>query len=502
MSRLKNIFVAAVLLSSVHICLCAQPFELSQRRNFWNDGRNVSGIRADSVSISYAELYASYVGGGFRDSWQADDSRSAGAVAATVSHLKKFSLKGSFSFDHTTGNAMCGSMFINPGFYPVDVLEFTPGRKNLQTYSFEGGISADLAPRWRIGAAIDFGAANYSKRKDLRHANYRLDMTVTPGFMWHRGDCALGLVYIFNKNSETVSAEQIGTAASSYYAFLDKGLMFGNYEVWTGSGMHLAEFGIDGFPVKETSHGVALQGQYGHFYADAEYLFSYGTIGEKQTEWFNFPGKSVTVRAAWSFRGADTEHFLRIKYSWQRRSNYENVLEKVTEGGVTLTSGYGSNRIFEEQKNTVSPSYELMSPLWDFRAVADFSHVEGLSTQVWPYVFYRRTFTVRVSADAVVHLGAFDLGAALGFACGDIDETQRIAAEAGAVSGPFRLEEWRQMQNEYMTARRISAGLSFRYNFYKGLYAEISADYMHGFALKYLPGPDRWTASLRLGYNF
>ena len=54
---------------------------------------------------------------------------------------------------------MSGSMFIHPGFYPVDILEFTPGRKDLQTYSFMGGIATNLNPNWRLGGKIDFASA-------------------------------------------------------------------------------------------------------------------------------------------------------------------------------------------------------------------------------------------------------------------------------------------------------------------------------------------------------
>lgn len=60
---------------------------------------------------------------------------------------------------------------------------------------------------------------------------------------------------MFSKNSESVKAEVIGTTENSYNAFLDKGLMYGAYEAWDGSGIHLSESGINGFPIKELSNG-------------------------------------------------------------------------------------------------------------------------------------------------------------------------------------------------------------------------------------------------------
>ena len=186
----KSRYICALCLLLCSMAVSAQTYERVLRGNLWNDSQNITGVRQDTVSRSYAELFAGYEGGEFRDPSQARQGWSAGAVTASIRHLEKMTLKGSFSFIQTEGYDMCGSMSIHPGFYPVDVLEFTPGRKTLQTYAFDGGISYDVAPNWRIGAMMDFEAANMAKRKDLRHDNLWLDMTVSPGLMYHAGDFA------------------------------------------------------------------------------------------------------------------------------------------------------------------------------------------------------------------------------------------------------------------------------------------------------------------------
>ena len=225
MNKILSLSAAMLFVS---LAAFAQPFEKAMRRNLWNDGSNANGIRQDSLSISFAELYGGFKAGDYHDTYDCSKGWTAGARAASVQHLKNFSMSGSFGFEQTQGDGMCGSMFIQPGFYPLDVLEFTPGRKTLQTYAFDGGVSVDLADGWRLGARMDFKSANYSKRKDLRHTNYRLDMKVAPGLTYTSGNLTFGLNYIFAKNSEYTDAEQIGTGESSYYAFLDKGLMFAN----------------------------------------------------------------------------------------------------------------------------------------------------------------------------------------------------------------------------------------------------------------------------------
>ena len=116
------------------------------------------------------------------------------------------------------------------GKFPVDVLEFTPGRKSFQTYKMYGGLSVDIAPGWRVGGALDFSSRNAAKRKDLRYTGYALDMEVTPSLMYHSGDFAAGVSAIYARSTETVSAEQVGSAQSAPFAFFNEGLYFGNLQ--------------------------------------------------------------------------------------------------------------------------------------------------------------------------------------------------------------------------------------------------------------------------------
>lgn len=491
------------LLSLLAGMVSAQSFEVVERRNFWNTGANVTGIRLDSVTISYAEIYGRGINGGFRNSYEASKAWSGGVVAQTITHLEKYSMIGSFSFDHTSGHDMNGSMFINPGSYPVDVLEFTPGRKDLQTYSFMGGISADIDPKWRLGGKFDFVAANYAKRKDLRHTNYRLDMKVAPGVMYHCGQWAVGFSYIFGKNSETIKAEEVGNSADSYYAFLDKGLMYGAYETWEGSGIHLSESGINGFPVKEISHGAAIQLQYGSFYADVEYLYSSGSVGEKETIWFEFPKHSISSHVGYRVERGATSHFARLNIVWSHQVNNENILGKETSDGITITHKYGSNRIFEREVFTVNPEYEFTAPKGDLRFGIEISSLKRLTTQMYPYVATQSMTCIRAYVSGTLHAGKFDLKAGAAFASGNFVEKSRdekTPAEPG--DPPYRLTEYYNIQNEYLTAPRVRIQLGLRYNFMRGMYAEVEAGVTRGFNLQHIEGANRWSGALKFGYTF
>lgn len=150
-----------------------ERFDYVFRRNPWNGGPNAAGIRQDSLSRSYAEIYFTKETGGMTGHSSSDDSWNAGARTESVRHLKKVSFAGGFGYDYFDGRNMCGSMFTQPGYYPVDILEFTPGRKIREDYSFMGGVSAVLGRRWTGGLRVEFEAQNYAKRKDLRHKNTR-----------------------------------------------------------------------------------------------------------------------------------------------------------------------------------------------------------------------------------------------------------------------------------------------------------------------------------------
>lgn len=501
-------YIPVLLSAAVLACFCisasAQPYDRIERRNFWNAGRNINGLRTDSVTISFAQIQGTYQTGDFMDTYMAPEGWSAGAVAKTMVHLEKISMKGEFSFRNFTGWRMTGSMSGRPGYYPVDVLEFTPGNKTRQTYSFEGGIAADIAENWRIGGEIKFKSENYTKRKDLRHTDYLLDMTVTPAVMYHNGDFAAGLSYIFGKSSESITAEVVGISSGSYYAFLDKGLMYGVYDIWDSQGTHLSENGVNGFPTREISNGAAVQFQWKGLYAEAEYLHSAGETGEKQSIWYRFPSDRIKARAGYSFGDKDgIRHYIRITGMWNDRKNYETVIEDETESGVTISTVYGQNRILRQRSWSIAPEYEVTAPGWELRAGAFYGNLQEQASQVYPYLFYRNTEVAGGFVTGMVKIWRFDLRAGISFRQGGSNESERISGgDTSMPEKPFRLQEYNDMHMEYITAPQIKAGISLRLNFWKGLYVEPGFSYGHGFALKFLHGADRWDCGLAFGYTF
>lgn len=509
---------AALLALGTQVASAQTAYDRIRDNSFWNDGRNVSGLRSGKpVKVSYAELQGNVVSGDFKPSYESSSFFNAGAVAKTRVDLKEFTMTGSFSFSQKQGKDMCGSMFIKPGFYPVDVLEYTPGDKTLQTYSFSGGIAVPLGERWTIGSGIDFESANYAKRKDIRHTNYRLDMTITPSVTFRMDGWTAGVSMIFSKNSESVQAEQIGTAtADSYLAFLDKGLMYGVQQVWNGSGIHLAESGLDRFAAKEHSLGVAAQLErvltHGALYADFELLSSNGEVGEKSYTFFRFPGRKATARLGYRSESENGVNIFRIRYEWYRQWNNEYVTDKISSGGVTVPVTYGCNRIYERRRAEVTPEYSFygagnLSWLYNVRVKAGYIRLTEQSSAVYPYSFYGDNGIINASAAASFQLGSIRLGGRLDFRKGFREESADIAAgESDSGSAPFRPESWYSIWNEWENAARIGAGLSLRYDFsigrIRGLYAEVAGSLLHGFDIVCLTGANRAEGTIKIGYEF
>jgi len=501
------------------------PYDRAVQQNLWNDGRNIAGLRtADTTlaeygtrprwrAVSYAELGGRYRQGGFKDLHEGRSSWQAGAVTKTEVHAGKTSMIGAFSFDQTQAQEACGPMFIEPGKWPFDLLEFTPGGRTLQQYAFSGGIARDLSDRWTLGSCTDFRSANYAKRKDLRHTNYALDLTVTPSLLFRPGRrVRLGLSGILGKSTESVKAEQIGSAnTESYYAFLDKGLMYGSYEVWNGSGVHLDEAGVNRFPVTQYRYGGAFQLGWKDLYADVEYLRSEGTVGEKGYTWFRFPGQAWTAQLGYKAVRPGGTHLFRLQYVWKQQILDESVWDKVTEGGITTPQVYDANRVFERRRMAVAPSWQYIGKnRFEMRVVAELSWWKERSSLVYPYTDTDGFGLLDTKADLTWHLGPVDLGLAVRWFDPILTDTEKtielLLPDPLAPSRAYRLTDWYHLRYEYRTAGRIGGDVRIRWNFSVGqvrnLYAEAAGSYLRALSFAYAEGPDRLGGGLKLGYNF
>ncbi len=477
-------------------------FDYTLRRNAWSGGVHATGILRDSVSRSYAEVFLRKDNGGFADLSSSDDSWNAGVVTSSVRHFEKVSFSGSFSYDYFDGRNMCGSMFVRPGFYPVDIVEFTPGRKVKETYAFEGNVAAPLAEHWAVGLDIDFAAANYAKRKDLRHKNTRLDFDFAPGVMFRNGDFAVAAAYLLHLDREKLEAEQVGASVEGYKAFFDRGLRFGSLQLWESNDLHLSTPGVSGFPLRQTLHGVSLAAQYGGWYADVEYRSGSGNSGERDIEWHEFETDRIDARVVLHLKSAASHHFLRGRIGWQKVNNRENVLSFENIDGVSRPVNHGSVPVYEGRMLESGAEYEFKDAHNDLRLSGRYVFTNRASFLMYPYLKGQRLHYTVVAADYLRRLGNWELAWRMMLRTGGCRDTEALFDEPASPGGyPDRLTDFYNAENEYATANRMGLGASLRRNISR-FYIDLSVDWEHGFNVKLLPEADRERVVLRVGYNF
>ena len=482
---------------------------------------------------SSASIYSGIEKGDFRQGYGSSSLWKMGAEAHTAGYFYngRTYLNGSFSFEEMHGKDMMNSMFINPGYYPINVLEFTPGDKTLQTYRFSGGIRQTVAQSWQIGGTIDFASQNYAKRKDIRHTNYALDLTVAPEIRYMTPNwTSFGLSAVFRKTSEYIEAEQVGAAtADTYMAFFDKGLDYGTLQAWDGAGIHLAEAGVSRLPVREFSYGIEThfaQSQWG-LKTDISYLRTSGFVGEKGYDWYRFPGHKVVADASWRKRwdGGWTSS-LSFLFGWRGQRLEESVIDKVTSGGVSLPVVYAWNLVSRRRQTEFAPTLKLAPDAGFVRNIrigySCFLNDEQVAPQYpytdrWHLAMHRihGAFTFVLPDAGIWSRFALTLGGRIHWASdyeqgleSVIPSASVIPSEAKEsltpVTQPTRLTSDWIRKREYLTASAAGLNAALRYDIaaLKGLFVSIDASWLHAYRIQYLNGKNRYTANIRLGYDF
>lgn len=488
------------------LLLCAVSLGLSLTLG----AQEVASLRtAKTPEGGSAEIYGGWESGGFRPGFAAASLWKAGARAKGAHHGEETSWTGSFGFEQVEGKDMFTSMFLEPGFFPVDVLEFTPGDKTRQTYSLGGGLLTERE-EFLFGGDARYRASNYAKRKDIRHTTYGTELRFAPtvGCRLGNENDVMTLSYVFQKNAETIDAEQVGSATDkSYFAFLDKGMRYGAYQVWDGDGLHLDEAGVGLFPVREYRNGLVLQIYTFPFSGKMEVFWKRGSVGEKGYTWFRYPGHVFSDEIFGNHRAGAFTGQWRLAIRMEEDQLEESVLEKVSEGGITTPVVHAFNKVSHRKHANLEASYGLSSRegfLRLLRATARLTAWEEASYLSYPYEDRLNltigTFLLQAGFEAGRF--RFDLDALAGWG-GKTEKGLGEVLEEAPVQ-PFRLQGDWDRKMEYMTAVRCGGNLAATYRFrsVRGLFLKADGSWLHGFNLTLLPGNDRFAATLHLGYGF
>lgn len=400
---------------------------------------------------------------------------SAGARAAGIRHGKNTSWKGSLSIEQKTGQGMASSMFLEPGYFPMDLLEFTPGTKSRETGRLEAGFLTDFGYEWAAGIKGSVQAAYSGKRTALSHSAFGLDLRLEPTVTYVMDDdMGLASSYVFRLRTERINVQQAGDAAPS--VFLDRGLRYGGFLDATGT-----------FPVMELSNGFSELFYSEEFTAGLEWLWKRGQASAAGFGSFTFPGSSVSLFVEQSFQADNMDHRYRIGYDRQRDQLRE-------EDGTAFS---------DRSVRGVSLKYELIFLHGAVRSLAiDLDGrrwVERSLAPIWDLT--KRNFGTAALSSSFT-FGPVDLTLEA-FAGGGLWRDRGRSRDEVEDTESRQTENWLK-QMDYQMVPRVGAGgiLTWRIAAVKGLYLQLDGRWNRALRLTKMGGYNREAGNLTVGYKF
>lgn len=444
-------------------------------------GQEIGLIRLDPDRPDFqgdAALWGGVEEGRFRSADMPLFQWSAGARAAGIRHGKNTSWKGSLSIEQKTGQGMASSMFLEPGYFPMDLLEFTPGTKSRETGRLEAGFLTDFGYEWAAGIKGSVQAAYSGKRTALSHSAFGLDLRLEPTVTYVMDDdMGLASSYVFRFRTERINAGQAD--GESPDVFLDKGLRYGEFVDAAGV-----------FPVQELSHGFSELFYSKEFSAGLEWLWKRGQAGAAGFGEFTFPGSTVSLFVEQSFLADNTDHRYRISYGRQRDQLRTHEADGFTALSDRLNRRFGLTYEARFLHGAVKGvGIDLEGCRWIERAsipVQDQTK-RNLGTAM---LFTSFTF------------GPVDLRIE-GLAGGGLWRDRGRSRDEVENTESRQTEDWLKLM-DYQMVPRVGAGgsLTWRITAVKGLYLQLDGRWNRALRLTRMGGYNREAGNLTVGYRF
>ena len=402
---------------------------------------------------------------------------SAGADARVTRHGKTSSWTGALSLKQATGNKMYSSMFLEPEYYPFDILEFDKGTKSRQDFRLDFGYLSDFGYEWAAGLRASIQGAHVAKRQDIPHSSSALDVRLEPVLTYVMDDeVGFASAYRLCFRNETLRA-----TGDADRLFLDEGMRYGTYEVLEGNGA---------FPVREMSHGLAAHLYSEDVSAGLNWTWKRGQAGASGLGGYKFPGSSVSLFYEQVFQADQADHVLRASYGRDRDQLRSNGTD-----GITAFS--------DRLSRDVALKYEVRFLHGAVRrlglALDGHRHVDR--------ALYPRLDQVKRN------LGSAALSSSFSFGPVDLDLEALVGGGLWRDRGRSkdettdtsyrRTEDWLRLMDYYM-APRVGAGGALTYHFSspKGLYVRLDGRWLHALRKTATGGQNREIGNLTVGYDF
>lgn len=433
------------------------------------------------ASQGMAALWGGVEEGGFRPAFDASLQWTAGAGAQGVRHGKNTSWTGALSFEQRMGYNMFSSLFLEPGYFPMDFLEFSPGTKSRQTGRLEGGFLTDIGMEAAVGIKASFQVTHEAKQQAPRPTAFGMKLQVEPTFTYVMDD-EVGLVssYLFRLRTENLQ----GTADETAPIFMDKGLRYGSYLSWNGQ-----------FAVQELSHGFSELFQSPELSLGVSALWKRGKAGNSGLRTFQYPGSTISAFVEQTYLADKADHIYRISYQRQR-----DQLKEASEGGYNPTSDRVIRNLGLQYKVRFlggilkSTGLSLDGSRSSERSVLMMPRFTDMIVRYNGAATWQASFSYGI-VDLDLHVQA---GKGWWKDRGRMDVTEQPEGD------PLRLTDDWLRKMDYLMASRMGMGgtLTCRIPAVKGLFVQLYGYWHHAFNVTRLPGKNREIGTLKVGYRF
>jgi hypothetical protein len=232
-------------------------------------------------------------------------------------------------------------------------------------------------------------------------------------------------------------------------------------------------------------------------------------VGEKGYTWFHFPGQVFRAKALWNISGKKGLHTLRADMNWEGIDNYESVIDRVSAGDVVTPVEYARNRIYIKRSMEVGPSYKYESNAgWKLGAATSFKIDTDRGTYMYPFLDLDGSAVLNLALNGEIPIGPVTVSAEIALRTEVAEKHEVIdtdVADEGVITYPFRLVDWWDMEEEFNDCTRLSGTVNVRYDFAirrQQFFVEAGCTTFHGLGVTILPGSNRQTTHLSLGYKF
>lgn len=324
------------LLKYIFICTCcfypmfvlkAQSFvtgpEDYRDRYFWLQTANPAGLLFNVAnSFSVAEVSYQFINGDMRMATEAGSLERFQVHTESYRSFKRLQLHGRFSYENNRQNNRQWQTTLQPEAHLINFGDTVAGRQATETYNICAGIALPLGRGWHIGGNVDYYARTGRKHIDPRNQNDQIDLSITPGVLYHKEAFGIGACFSYQRIAEKISYSIFN---GEYY----DGRTF--YPLWFGISENFQNGNNSSRSYQEERFGGALQlwGKGQRYEWLSEYRYTEGVercnisavtesrVGETERQELNWNGQ---VRF-----GKNARHTFRPAYYRLVRTGYDNL---------------------------------------------------------------------------------------------------------------------------------------------------------------------------------